>query len=924
MMEKMRCKPLPLAVSLITIFVFASLLQATLTGQGDQPPTSYVLSKTASLNRDKEFEREDEPEEAAEFFQMKRSPDGHSPVPVERYIRAIEHTKEMLQYSLATRAALPSENKMRAAAIEPEALGAWTPLGPGNIGGRTRALLINPDDPNIMYAAGVAGGVWKTVNGGASWTPLGDLLPHLAICSMAFDPTNPNIIYAGTGEGFFNGDGLRGSGIFKTVDGGANWTHLASTVGDSNFYYVNDLQVSRNNSRRVYAATRTGVWRSDDGGSTWNRIFNPLNVAGNTVQGGCPDLAMRTDQTTDYLFASCGSLTQATVYRNKNASDAASPWEPVLNDTNIARTSLAIAPSDQNIIYALASSNESGNFNTGLFAVFRSNASGDAGSWTAQVRNTDATKLNTVLLSNPISAFSRDCSPNGTNSFVNQGWYDNVIAVDPTDPNRVWAGGIDLFRSDDGGINWGVASYWWADRADPHYAHADNHAIVFHPQYNGSTNRIMFVASDGGVFRTNNARAAVAVGASAPCDTNNTGVVWTSLINGYAVTQFYHGLPYPGGKSYVAGAQDNGTSRGTDDGGANNWTRIVGGDGGYVAINPIDSTTIFAETTRLSIRRSTDGGTTFQSSVFGITESSSNFLFINSFFMDLNNPNILWTGGRSLWRTTDGATQWTQASAPLSTNSSVGAIAIAPTDSNRVLAGLSNGFIFRNNAALTAGATTTWASAQPRIGVVSWLTFDPADANIAYATYSTFGGTHVWRSTDGGTTWNGIDGAGDTGIPDIPVHSLVVDPNSSQSLYLGTDLGVFVSLDGGANWLKENTGFANVITESLSIGTLGQDYALFAFTHGRGAWRVKLGRAPLKVLIASISGKKLFIYGQGFDDGAKILIDGEQQKTSNDEASPNTNLIAKKSGKKIAAGQTVSLQVKNADGTLSPAFRFTR
>jgi photosystem II stability/assembly factor-like uncharacterized protein len=872
---------------------------------------------------DKASQRYDEPAEAQEFFNLKRSPDGHSPVRREWYVKAIEHAEEMPQYSTALASFHPPEREMQAARERLD-LGAWTPLGPGNIGGRTRALLIDPTNPSIMYAAGVAGGVWKTTNEGATWTPLGDMLPNLAVCSLAFDPTDTNIIYAGTGEGYFNSDMVRGAGIYKTTDAGATWNRFASTT-TTDFHYVNDIVVSRNDRQRLYAATRTGVWTSADGGENWTRSLNPLDGA-STILGGCLDLAIRTDQATDYLFASCGTFTPSTVYRNTDAAGAGA-WTAVLNDPAMARTSLAIAPSNQNIIYALASSDAPGTYQDGLLAVFRSNASGDAGSWTAQVRNTSTTKLNTVLLSNPLIAFRPECGQGGS-SFLNQGWYDNAIAVDPVNPDRVWAGGIDLFRSDDGGQNWGIASYWWADRADSHFSHADQHSIVFHPQYNGSSNRMMYVASDGGIFRTDNALANLATGTRAPCDPANTSVRWTSLNNNYGVTQFYHGLPYPNGMTYMGGTQDNGTLRGMDSTGTN-WTTVFGGDGGYVAIDPTDTDTIYVETTRLSIRRSIDGGTTFVPATSGIAESSGNFLFINTFMMDPSIPQRLWTGGRSLWRTSDGASVWTQASAPLSADRSVSAIAIAPTNSNRVLVGLSGstvggGFIHRNDAALTSNSATVWPGVQPRAGFVSWVTFDPADENVAYATYTTFGGFHVYKSTDAGATWASIDGAGATAIPDVPVHCIVVDPSDSQRLYIGTDIGVFVSLDGGANWARENTGFANVATESLAIGSLGLNNVLFAFTHGRSAWRVTLGPAAPKILSASVAGKKLLVFGRGFDSGAKVLLNGQEEKTKNDSDSINTNLISKKAGKKIDVGERVDLQVRLAGGGTTPVFSFTR
>jgi hypothetical protein len=278
-----------------------------------------------------------------------------------------------------------------------------------------------------------------------------------------------------------------------------------------------------------------------------------------------------------------------------------------------------------------------------------------------------------------------------------------------------------------------------------------------------------------------------------------------------------------------------------------------------------------------------------------------------------------------MWRTSDEAASWGQASAPLSADRSVSAIAVAPTNSNIVLAGTNGGFIHRTGNALTSNANTQWAGAQPRAGFVSWLTFDPSNENVAYATYSTFGGTHVWKSTDGGATWAGIDGAGETGLPDVPVHTIAVDPVNSQTLYIGTDVGVFVSQDGGASWARENTGFANVVTESLSVGSVGNMSTLFAFTHGRGVWRVSLGPAALRIKSASVIGKKLVVFGQGIQPGARLLLNGvEQPKIKHDKTSLETNLIAKKSGRQIQPGQAVELQLLNPDGSASQVFRYVR
>jgi outer membrane protein assembly factor BamB len=780
-------------------------------------------------------ERNDEPAEALRFYARKRAPAGQTAVPTERYFAAQQKMKAMRRFS--TRLGRYLSRRKTQAGVAAGLLGTWSPLGPGNVGGRTRALVIDPTSVAVMYAAGVSGGVWKTTNAGVSWTPLADTMANLAVTTLAMDPTNSNVLYAGTGEGFFNIDAVRGAGIFKTTDGGVTWTRLTTTATPQ-FYYVNDIVISPQNSQRVYAAVRFDppggggrVFRSTDGGANWTSILTPTQTT------GCQDLAIRKGATTeDVLFAACGNLQQASVYRNLNA-DTGTVWTTVLNDSGMGRTSLAIAPSNTQTMYALTAEFQAGPFQDSLHAVFRSTDGG--ANWTKRVDNTSPAPLNRFLLSNP--PFAAGCFP--PPQIFGQGWYDNVLAVDPLDENRVWAGGIDLFRSDDGAANWGLASYWWVSPADTHYAHADQHAIVFHPNYDGASNKQMFVGNDGGLFRTLDARAATGVGAGAPCSTTASSVAWAELNNGYAVTQFYYGVPYPGGATYFGGTQDNGTVRGTNAGGPDGWTTIWGGDGGAVAVDPTNTLVLYAENTGLSIQKSVNGGGSFAAATSGITDL--NFLFIAPFVMDpaVGGNQRLWTGGTALWRTTNAAASWVQASTnPVGgAGQSVSAIAVAPSSGGQtLLGGLENGFIHRTTAGLTANNTTAWPGVQPAAGYLSGLAFHPTNASIAYATYSTFGVVHVWKTTNGGVSWADADGSGATGIPDIPCHSVLVDPFNTNRLYVGTDLGVFVSNDGGTTWAVENTGFANVVTEALAMD--GQN--LFAFTHGRGAWRVATAGAP--------------------------------------------------------------------------------
>jgi photosystem II stability/assembly factor-like uncharacterized protein len=792
-----------------------SVLLLLLTACGTTVPLPHALPD----------ERNDDPDRAAEYRALKQA---GSSDPFRSLSLARERMRQMERYSTSADTLLDGPAKARTLDEAP-VIGKWLFLGPGNIGGRTRVLVIDPAEPRIMYTAGVSGGIWKTYSSGDHWEPVGDDLANITVNSLVMHPTDHKVLYAGTGEGYFRESvrgtalPLRGDGIFVTRDGGETWTKLPSTDSED-FHYVNDLVISSKDPSRVYAATRTGVWRSRDGGESWSRSL------ATTVTGGCLDLVSRTDTSGDFLFASCGTFEQATVWRAKNA-ESASPWEPVLSEPNMGRTSLAIAPSNPSVIYALAATNEPGLRNQALLAVYRSSSDGDAGSW--HVRSTaDSGPVQSQLLSNLLTGSFAECIGQ-PNEFVTMGWYCNSIAVDPVDANRIWTGGVDLFRSDDGGQTWGVASYWWATSGEiPSFVHADQHAIVFDPRYDGSSVRTLYFTNDGGIYKTNDALAQPATGSRAACDPFNSNMVFTSLSNSYGVTQFYHGAVSPDGKQLVAGAQDNGTLFADIEDGPNRWRTVVGGDGGYVAFDPEEPKYVYAETQWGAMRRSNNGAGRFQNAARGL--EGEEFLFITPFVLDPNSSRRLWIGGRSLWTTINRGDNWTRASVSLP--GLVSALAVQPGNSERVLAGLSTGQIARNEHATTATASTSWSLVQPRAGFVSSLAFDPRNTSVVYATYAGFGGAHVWVSTDAGVTWTSRDG----NLPDLPVHSVAIDPTRDGRLYLGTDLGVFVTLDGGQTWSVENTGFANALTEAVVIAQGVNGPAIYAFTHGRGAWRAEL------------------------------------------------------------------------------------
>ncbi|HET7844467.1 MAG TPA: hypothetical protein VFL14_09970, partial [Xanthomonadales bacterium] len=363
-------------------------------------------------------------------------------------------------------------------------------------------------------------------------------------------------------------------------------------------------------------------------------------------------------------------------------------------------------------------------------------------------------------------------------------------------------------------------------------AHPDVHAIVFPPNYDGSLNSPVWLATDGAIYASTNANAATGTLGCSGSTSHTIG--WTPRRNGLAITQFYGGAVYADGDRLFGGTQDNGTLRGSS-GSPATWQQLTCGDGVDTAINPQNEATIYTNCQYGNVLRSTNGNTTNPSFTSANTGLDDDFAFLTPLVIDRNTPTRLWTGGNYLWRTNNGATSWER----MQGWGGITAIAVAPGRSQRVLFATMNNLLWSDNATAAANVAS-WTYSANAYNTTSDIEFAPGDPDRVYKTSSQYGSYRkVMMSINGGRSFFEADGdaLGNGRLPDVPANTIAVDPDT-RALYVGTDAGVFVSRDDGEHWLVEDTGFPNTRVEHLEFSGTGPTRRLFAFTHGRSAFRV--------------------------------------------------------------------------------------
>ncbi len=731
----------------------------------------------------------------------------------------------------------------------------WTSLGPNNQGGRARALAWDPNDPmgRKVWAAGVSGGLWYNddiTSATSPWQRVNDLWENLNITSIAIDPTNSQVMYVGTGEAFAGE--APGAGVWKTTNGGTTWARLPNTA---DMYFINDIAVRNESGTGVlYVGTTNafyegifqsttrnrGLWRSTNGGTSFTQVLP--TVPGQTTFHAVADIEIGADNRI-YVGTARNSANHGggyVLYSDDgvnwitNAQFLTGGATPV---TGARRVELACAPNNPNVVYALI---EGRNPGSQAGALARSNNKG--GSFTLRAEPND--------VDNGISA---------TDFTRGQAFYDLILAVDPNDSNVVIVGGINLFRSTNGATSWSHISKWSnnpnMNTLSTSLVHADQHAVVFKP---GSSVEAIF-GTDGGIYWSNRLDIAA----------TSSQIRQRSLDQ--VTTQFYRGdvSSAPARPFMMGGTQDNGTiliSNSTYGGG----DEIYGGDGAYCEFDPIGDRQIVSYVFNNYAMYYNN----FSEGLILVDESTGDF--INSADADWQNDWLFsgesTTEVRATKITTDAMAL---SSSPLPVpglDDFASAITVSPATtagSSVVWLGTASGKLLRavyNGAGFTATDRTNPTFPVANLASVSF----GANENSILVTFSNYGVSSVFLSLDGGVNFADKEG----NLPNIPVRTAVFNPNNPNQVFVGTDLGVYMTSNIQApspTWVLQSNGFANVkVTELRISATLGK---IFAWTYGRGMWSAPLPVPTSNEQTASAALTEVQVFPNPFADELRIRLD---------------------------------------------------
>lgn len=763
-----------------------------------------------------------------------------------------------------------------------DANNAWVERGPNNIGGRTRVIMFDPNDAsnNTVYAGGVSGGLWINTNitsAASTWARVDNVPGNLSVTSITVDPRNSNIWYVGTGEQYTAGD-VVGNGVYFTIDGGTNWNAInipPADGGDINFnatnlflsgiYYVNDILAWDNGvSTELFVGIgahfygnasdpsnwlglqSAGLYHSIDNGLTWSRIESPnmeyafggdnyYYIPNDFEIGADNKLWMGTIST-----PGIGATGGGRVFSSTNGSTWTEAATSPLTDSN--RVELECSATNANKIYALTQGNSS--------------------------------PVHIYETTNAFSSISSLSLPNDADTGIsandfcrNQAFYDLVIEADPTDDDIVYVGGIDLFRTTNGGASWVQISKWSNNNnlagLSCSLVHADQHAMTFRP---GNSNQAIF-GNDGGVYYASNLSSA-----------QNSDVIGVRNTN-YNVTQFVKAGIGPDGTGdlvgiFSAGAQDNGTQAfrdGNTSAGVNSSEELSDGDGFYTFIDKDGEYAIATFVNNVIYRfdlpwnglgRRQGGSTTLLS-------DQNTGDFVNQMDYDSDANRLLTNNSTQTSfsiRSINVAANSNGTFTDNSLTSKPTAFRASPFATNTWYVGTADGSLHRLTNVTNSSATWT-AVATPFVGSVSSVRFGET-ANDLIVTMHNYGVTSVWYSANAGANWVSKEG----NLPNIPVRDFLLNPLLSNEAIIATQLGVWQTSDFNAtnpSWSQAYNGMSDVSVTSLDYWDVSGDDTtnqVIASTYGRGVFTgsflatvpdTEAPTAPINLVTSNITGSSV-------------------------------------------------------------------
>ncbi len=706
----------------------------------------------------------------------------------------------------------------------------WRLIGPFR-GGRVLAVTGVPGQPNTYYFGAVAGGVWKTTDGGASWQPMSDKEPFWSVGAIAVAPSNPSVLYVGTGEACIRGDITYGNGVWKSLDGGRTWQH----VGLEDTRQIGRIFVDPHNPNIVFVAAlghafgpnaERGVFRTTDGGATWQKVLYKDDKTGAidlSFDPNNPNLifaAMYEARRSPWELVSGGP--GSGLYRS---SDGGTTWKQLsgngLPKGVLGRIGVAVSGANSDRIYAVIEAEQGG--------IYRSDNGGE--NWT---------------------------KVSGDARFTQRSWYYGHIFADPKNADTVYMLNVGMFRSADGGKTW----------TQIRAPHGDTHGLWIDPD----NPQRMIEGNDGGATISTDA-----------------GKTWTTL-NNQPTAQFYHVATDNRFRYYVYGAQqDNSTvaiasstDRGTID--REDWYAVGGGEAGFVVPYPPDPNIVFAGSYDGLITRYNKASGELQDvnpwpdnpMGWGAAQLKYRFQWTAPIALSPHDPNVLYHGANVLFRSTNMGRSWTAISPDLTRNDktrqgpsggpitkdntsveyygTIFAVAESPLQKGVIWAGSDDGLVH-----LTRDDGGNWQNVTPKDlpewGTVSLVDASPSDAATAYVAVDRHRlddlAPYIFATHDFGKTWTKIV----SGIPAGSfVHAVRQDPVNKNMLYAGTESGVFISWDDGSHWQPLKLNLPDVPVHDLVV----KNNDLVIATHGRAFWSLD-NIAPLREL-ASAAHADVYLY----------------------------------------------------------------